>query len=107
MHCMLCKPQTLGKADMFMDVVKQKTRLCHSGLLWVFFACGIHAKLQPAEGGIPALSLASQVPCCRWDVSYHVVFFPVLTDELFHRDGAGAYNQAIQGLEVLKAVGGQ
>lgn len=61
MHCMFCKPQTLVKANTFVGMVKQKARLCHSGLLQVFLACGIHTKLQSAEGGIPALSLASQM----------------------------------------------
>lgn len=75
----------------------------------MLLASGIHTELQSAQGGTQALSLTSQVLTGwhSWDVSYHAALFPVLTDELHHRDGAGAYNQAIQGLEVLQASGGQ
>lgn len=60
----------------------------------MLLACGIHTELQSAEGGTQALSLISQVLTGwhSWDVSYRAALLSVLTDELHHRDGAGAYN---------------
>lgn len=104
MHCLLCKPRSLLKANTFMGMVKQKSRLYHSELLQVFLACGIHAKLQSAEGGIPALSLTSQVPCHRLAQLGCELSCSLFPDELYHRDGADAYSQAIQGLEIPKLL---
>lgn len=54
MHCVFCKPQTLVKANRFVGMLKQKTKLYHSGLLQVFLALSLTSQvlLQAGTAGI-------------------------------------------------------